>query len=206
LHLSREYESVKSDEVNTIVAAAWKAVEAAGIPESTQAVAFEAAIRLLVGEQRSNRRVDIGDSERDDAGVGHLELDASGSVAKIAKKLEADAQDVARIYRFDEDDRLTVDIGLSKLPKTTAAAARDLVLLVAAGRQSALPENETETTLLVPTLEEHKVYDSKNFKSKHLKREKDNWKVTRDGDAVRVSPDGMRVAATLISKYAHVGE
>lgn len=193
---------MNADKVTELLKQAASAVDAAQIPQDLRASAFEGALNLLTDRKllSSTGTVDDGSVSKTRQEDGSEDgLDPDAVLEKIAGRFNIDRDDVEHVFRV-VDGRLDLDVPASRLDSSTAGAARQITLLIAAGRQAAeLDKTSTGMEDVRRICDEYGKYDVTNF-SKHVKGLKDEMRITDDG--VRVNRHGFEQAAMLVQQLA----
>jgi hypothetical protein len=182
--------------VQQILHDAQDAVDAAGVEKELRPVAFDKAVDLLAGP-----------TPRDLSGAGDGGTEGGGKVAvgdkaaALAKRMHVDADKVARVFEFEDDD-VALTIKRSVLSKDKAGATQELALLYAAARQvGGYDESHTKASEIRARADDMGVLDKGNFAT-HLTSKKD-W-FTRKGDGVnrefKVTTTGYEEAGKIIAK------
>ncbi len=90
-------------------------------------------------------------------------------VAKIARKLAVPAETIAEVYSEDAEGGVELVVGVGKLDNKTAAATKQLALLIIGGRQLAENEEWTKTKVVRHVCIHYGRFDRPNF-AKTLKQ------------------------------------
>lgn len=135
-------------------------VERAKLPQDLRAPAFERALESLMGTAGGAPRHAPADAKHPIAPASS----ESAPLSAIAAKLGISEDAVAETFDV-KDGNLDVVLGYSKLATGTAAGARQLALLVAAGRQAAGldPDGWTATAEIRAICKEFGKFDEANF-------------------------------------------
>ena len=141
-------------------------INEAKISDDLRTIAFDKAVELLAGQSASpSKRAPV-------ALPGGKATGATGDepvVLKIARKLALPAEAVAEIYSEDEHGGVQLVVGVGKLDTATAAATKQLALLVSGGRQLAEVEEWTSTKTIRQVCVHYGRFDRPNF-AKTLKQ------------------------------------
>lgn len=191
-------------EVKDLLTAALEAVDDAEIPDDLRPIAFEKAVNLLAGSQstigESKDGADL--SKGRTAGTGPHSGTTGTLLDLVAQKLKVSRDVIGDIYR-EADGDIRLIIGTRRLETGKAAGARQVALLVAAGRQAAGLEDFTPLERIKDEAERFKKFDSKNFATTMGKM---STAFTFDGSgksrAVRLSQPGWEEAADLVNAFA----
>jgi len=194
-------------EVHDVLVRALKEVDEANVPQELRAVAFGKAVDLVVAdvggttERAQQRRQDLG-------GNGHR-VTGDSALDKIASRLGLDVGVVQDVFHYDEERGLQVGISPKKLEASRAGGAKQLALLVAAGRQAAgLDEGDwTEVDEIRQVCQDYKKFDSGNF-AKHIAGMKDEFNVRGSAQKreVKITRPGWDKARELVERLAGAEE
>jgi hypothetical protein len=194
-------------EVHEMLIQALKEVDEANIPQELRAVAFGKAVDLVAAnaggttEQSQQRRQDLG-------GSGHPAIGDS-PLDKIAARLKLDVGVVQDVYHYDDERGLQIGVSSKKLEASRAGGAKQLALLVAAGRQAAgLDDGDwTDVGEIRQVCQDFKKFDSANF-AKHIAGMKDEFNVTGSAQKrmVKVTRPGWDAVRELVERLAGVEE
>jgi len=121
----------------------------------------------------------------------------------IAYKLGIEPEQVADLYHLDDDDTLRLLLEPKRLPRSQAAAMKDVAALLAAGRQAAkFDAGSTSFDAIRKECEEHNCLNKSNF-TKYLNAMKPRFIVDGKGQnqALRATTRGFDEAGTIAKKY-----
>lgn len=184
----------------SILMAAKKAVDEAGIDEALWPVAFGKAVDIL------SRDVASPESAGPPAPISGspLPLVQDGSMlSQIAQKLNLDVSVVEQVF-YAEGDELQIIVGPRKVNPRAAAATKELALLLAAGRQAARVEEWTSATTIRDVCQEYKRFDSPNFANTIKEMgEVFNFRGTGQKREVRMTRPGWDRAADLVRRLGN---
>lgn len=132
-----------------------EAVQRLELPERFAVAAYSELVRDMLATtsddlNRSSRAVQDGGATRDDP------------VVRMAKRVGLDADDLRELVALD-DDHLTFLVPASAFPAGSAAATRELAVLVVVLRQAAGLEEWTESDAIRRAVMSIGRYDQKNF-------------------------------------------
>jgi hypothetical protein len=193
------------NQVTDLVARALAVVKAAETPDALQEAAFTSALALLTGSPvQTSPGGNVGSGAVGQHGQqpppssnGHT---GSTMLDKIAVGLGLTAGQVVHVFA-DKDGEPELKIRSSKLPSQKASGARDIALLVMAGRQLGGIDEYTDVEVLREASKHYSRLDSKNF-AKHMKA-LDHCTITSN-KAKKLTHPGIEEASELAKKY--VGE
>jgi hypothetical protein len=185
---------IQKENLTNILAEAAKVVDEAGVPEDLRAAAFQAAVQALTAE---------GEGSGDPSGATPQATE--GPLASIAATLGLELPLVADVY-FEDGDRLGIGVAASKLERGKSAGARQLALLVAAGRQAGGYEEWTPSSEIRHVCDDFGRFDSSNFAST-LADMGDVFQIrgSRQQREVRLKRPGLEAAGQLIRKLGGEG-
>jgi hypothetical protein len=190
-------------EVREVLVAALKAVDDAKLPPELQAVAFGKAVDLVAA--RAGSPVPQMQPVRRDHAAGEQPAAESSPLDRIAARLKLEVEVVQDVYHYDDERGLQIVVSPRKLEKQLGGAAKQLALLVAAGRQaSGLEDGEwTDIAEIREVCQEYKKLDPSNFAA-HIKSMKDEFNLRGSGQKrlVKVTRPGWDAARELVEKLA----
>ena len=191
---------MNEQDVSELLKRALAAVDSAALPEALRSDAFSSAVQLLA---RAEAPSSLGGGLRPRS-VGNSAGPMSSGVElldRIAAGLGVDLGSIGNL--FAEDDGVPVLILQStKLPKTKAAAAHDIALLVMAARQLSGVDDYTEPDVLRDAVKRYGRFDVSNF-GKHM-ADLDNLVLTsgqRSATKRKLTKPGIEAAAELAKSY-----
>jgi hypothetical protein len=180
------------------IKAAAAVVAEAGLTESLQPAAFEAAFAAL-GNTRPIERP-ASHSER----TGRVPGDAN-PIARIASTLGLPIEVVDDVFHVD-GDRLGLGVASSRIARAKTAGTKQLALLVAVGRQvGGFDEEWTSSAEIRRVCVEYGRFDSNNFAT--TLTEMDEWfqfRGQRQQREVRVKRPGLEEGSRLIRGLAGI--
>lgn len=198
-------------QVAELLTRALTAVDAAKVPGDLREVAFTTALTMLTGGQLatassgpalSTARVPTAPTGTQSTATGGLGSTGSTVLDAIVSGLDVNADLVRRLFA-DRNGEPELIIKSSKLPKSKAAAAPDIALLLMAARQSASIDDYTDAETIRAACRRYGQFDQSNF-GKHMKS-LDNFILTQ-GKGVstkrKLTHPGLEAAKALIEKYA----
>ena len=153
--------------ISEILIQAQKAVDEAKVSDDLRTVAFGKAVEMLSGQSAGvppARTLPLLKTAKVPA-VGEDEP----RVAKIARKLAVPAETIAEVYSEDAEGGVELVVGVGKLDNKTAAATKQLALLIIGGRQLAENEEWTKTKVVRHVCIHYGRFDRPNF-AKTLKQ------------------------------------
>lgn len=152
---------------------AWSDVQAADLPEDLQALALKEALRHYLGTASTPRRtappssptvtIPSKPSENGDAPA----VDTGDFLQKIAHGSGVDATLLEDILTL-VDGKIHVLLPRRVFKGTVISDARTVMTVVAGARRWGLDERTTDIEIVREVLQDLDLYDSKNFKSKHV--------------------------------------
>lgn len=149
-----------SNDVESILAGAVKAVTDAKVPDDLKSVAFEKAVDLLAGRTSGAAAVPTGltaPAAPTPAGSTH----AGSQLDRLAARLGLPHEVVESVYAEGRDG-LHVNVKPDRLSRSKSAGARELALLVAAMHQADTDE-PTSADEIRRVVEDYNRYDPPNF-------------------------------------------
>lgn len=156
---------------------AWSAVSDAGLPEELKETAFREVLRSMltgsepVGKPRSNPRRHASGGSAGDGGKSNdgdaVEIDEHEVFAKVEHQTGVSLDKLERLVMVDDGVVKMIPPG-KDLGKTTAEAARAAAQVVTVVGAYGLDRRDTEYEVIRNECVRLRVYDSKNFASKHL--------------------------------------
>jgi hypothetical protein len=181
-----------------ILQEAYEAVKAANLPPELQGVALGKAVDLLAGAQ--------GAPPAFKQEAETPALDASDRLGKIAARFGVDRKLVDDAYDVSNDD-LLLSIDQARLDAAKTKGAKEVALLVAAGRQAAGLEEWTDTKTIRGVADDYGKFDSSNFASS-VSELGDTFKFMGTGASrkVKVRVAGYAEAGQLIKKLLEPGQ
>jgi hypothetical protein len=189
-------------EVEKLLAAARAAVDAAKIPDDLRSIAFTKALDLMAGAGLAI----AAPATPAPATPAAATLPPTGgpekSLAKVAEKLVLPLEAVSEVFHID-GERLLLSVGTSKLESSSQAGAKQVTLLIAAGRQAGGWDDEwTATPAIRPVVESYGKFDG-NY-AKAIKAMDDDFSFSGSGAGrkLKVKRKGFENAAALIKKLA----
>ena len=114
------------------------------ISEDLRTMAFNKTVEMLSGQSAAASSAPTLSRTTKASAAGEHER----RVEKIARKLALSAEAIAEIYSESEEGGVELVIGVGKLDAKTAAATKQLALLIIGGRQ--LTESESEAPIARP--------------------------------------------------------
>lgn len=173
---------------------AQKVVDEAKVSDDLRAAAFAKAFDSLAAVDRAPVAAKANPESRPPS------QSSGGDIFdRISAKLQVDRDLVADIY-YENDGDLGISVPSSRLARSTTAGARQLALLVAAGRQaSGLDEQWTQSEQLREVCQYFGKFDTGNF-GKTLASMDDVFQLKGKGVSreVRVKQPGFEQAADLV--------
>lgn len=192
----------RTEQATQILRDVLEAMRRADVPDALEVAAFE----RLFDWRTANSAQEPPTSVTRESGNVLATTSSTGSdaVAKIASKLGVEEQRVGRVFH-DEGDRIDLILSPRSLPRSKAAAARVIALLVAAGNQAAQAEERTPVESIRAICEDYKVYDSANFASS-LKSMRTEIRVEgkRKDAFLIVTRPGWETAAELVEQLGGI--
>lgn len=151
---------MNSDDVESILAGAVKAVTDAKVPDDLKSMAFEKAVDLLAGRVSP---APVAAPSAPGAAVATPTVASGSQLDRLAARLGL-PHDVVEGVFAEGRDGLQVNVKPDRLSRGKSAGARELAMLVATMRQaeSDLPTSAEEIRRVV---EEYNRYDRPNFAS-----------------------------------------
>jgi hypothetical protein len=150
-------------DISKILIQAQKVVDEAKISEDLRGIAFGKAVELLAQEKTPIKQFAAPATASPTAGAGEV------VVEKIARKLDLSMDSTGEVYSDDGQGGVSVVIGVGKLDSSTAAATKQLALLVSGGRQLGEIEQWTSSRKIRDVCVHYGRFDPANF-AKTLKQ------------------------------------
>jgi hypothetical protein len=190
--------------VTQVLKAALAAVTDAGIPPELQATALEKAVDLLAATPANKP---VAPNTRDETSrvgdrVGGTEPRGVSPLDKIAENLKLSREIVGDAFHYDDEAGLQIGLGTTKFESAKSAGAKQLALLIAAGRQAAGLEEWTAIKDLRELAKDFGRFDSANY-SATIKEMHDVFMFAGTSAMdrkVKVNRRGKEAAAALITK------
>jgi hypothetical protein len=200
---------MERSDVQQILEDAKAAVEGAAIPDDLRAMAFEKAVDLLSG--LGNATIGIAPvvpaapegSSTPPPQPPPVGATGDRSLERIAQKLDVGLESVREVFHIDGEN-LSLSIGRSQLETTKAKGAKQIALLVAAGRQAGGWDAEwTPSSEIRPIADAYGKFDSANFATT-VKEMDDVFSFSGDRSSrkVKVRRKGLEEAAALVKSLA----
>jgi hypothetical protein len=197
-------------QVADLLSRALAAVDSAQIPDDLKEIAFTHALALLgagvgpasgagakPGQTGTGNAIPTPAVSTDGGALGGL-----GLLDKIAAGLGVELDKVKRLFA-EKDGAPQLIVKSSKLPKTKAAAAHDLALLMMAGRQLGGLDEYTEAEVLRDLVKRYGKFDQSNF-AQQMKA-LDHYILT-DGKGAsakrKLTHPGIEAATEMVEKYS----
>lgn len=187
-----------SEEVSETLREAYAAVQAAGVPEHLQEVAFREAMRILSPSAPPAPAVNPAADKAKGRG-GDTAVDAEQVVseetmyARVAEQTATDRDKVEQLVHMDNDvPRVTIP-GM-RLGKNNAEKTRAIAQILTIFRGFGLGENDTSLEVVRNEAIRLKCYDSANFTAQLAKL--DGYVITGSGQSRRI-----RAKATGIQSF-----
>lgn len=177
--LSTRLITIRSVNVDDLIAEAWSAVQKAGVPEPLQEVAFKEAIGFLrvavAGADSMTMKTGATSSHErattDKSPVAHGASEHPSEEAffeALAHEAEVSESDLRDILSLTRDGNVHVTQPTKKLGGTLSAQARTVIALVASARAVGLGEKPVSADAVRRELDRKRCYDAGNFAAKHL--------------------------------------
>jgi hypothetical protein len=155
----------RDDELVAELKRAAELVLEAGVPESMRSVAFEAAFANLRPTEQAGAAGSTGQPRHRRRASEDSALDAksAGDLDRIAEALGVDRFRIDAIYAIEAGD-LKIVVGSKRLNPKKVEGAKDLAVLVVAGRQLGGWDDEwTETEAIRETCRDYGKFQSNHF-------------------------------------------
>jgi hypothetical protein len=159
-----------------VIKEAWSAVTEAGLPDVVKETAFREVLRFMltgsgpVGKPRFNPRStgsEGGTVSSQGGDSGTVEVDEAEVFAKVEHETGVSAEKLERILMID-DGVIKMIMPGKDIGKNTAEAARVVAQVITVVGAYGLDRRDTEYEVIRKECDRLRVYDSKNFASKHL--------------------------------------
>lgn len=189
--------------LSDLLAKAAAVVDAADLPDDLRAPAYTAAVGFLAGGRVPDGGADAGQPPGPPAG-GPAPAGGSspaGVLNRIAAGMGIDPTEIRKLYE-EMDGVPLLNVKSSALPRTKAAGAHDVALLVMAARQLGGIEEYTEAEVLRDAAKRYAKFDQSNF-GKHMTA-LDNLILTRGSRSTakrKLTQPGIEAAAELAKAY-----
>ncbi len=183
-------------DVEEILKKAADAVEAAKIPEELRSKAFEKAIDLYAGAERSS--VPAGGTET--AAAASLADDPIGC---ICSRLNLSPDIVGDVFFVDDQGEVGVGVASSAIDSRKAGGTKELALLRAGSRQLSGQEEWTSFDRIRALVTDYGRYDDSNFATT-IQEMGDHFQIRggRRSREVRLKRPGIEALAKLVSRLA----
>ncbi|SRR6266508_2738486 len=181
--------------VSELLSLAAEEVERAHLPAEFRTAAFEKAVDLLSAEQKSS-----GSGRERLRGVDHPGSEDEFRLASLSRRLDVAPEALQEVFDA-KPDILDVVVSSGKLDPTQAGGAKQVALLVAAGRQAAgYDEDWTTVGVIRERCRDYGKFDPGNF-AKTILDMRDVFSVRGRGQQreVRVTKLGWERAQELIA-------
>jgi len=175
-------------------------IDELNIPNDLRAVAFEKGVDILAGPRSAPPAASSGVP---DSGKTPPRDIAGARLEKIAAKLGTSIDEINVIYH-EADDNLGIGVATSKLAKSSAAATREIALLIAAGRQAGGYDVDwTPIGEIRSVCSDYGRFDGANFASTITDMgDFLNFRGRGQGREVRVLKPGFDAAAALVRRLS----
>ena len=191
--------------VTELLKSAVSAVNASGARGELREPAFKVALSLLtdgIGTSAPQATSTAPAPTATASPPGHATSSGISVLDAIAAVVHVDAGILRYVYAVKNGEP-ELSVKSSKLPTSKSAGARDIALLVMAGRQGAEIEEYTEADTIRAVCKRFSKFDSANFGKAMAAL--DNYVIT-EGKGVnirwRLTHPGLEQASELIEKYA----
>lgn len=185
--------------LSALLSQAATVVDAADLPDDLRAPAYTAAVGLLAGGQAPNGG---GAGKQPPAPpAGGAATTPAEVLDRIAGGMGVDPTEIRKLYE-EMDGMPVLNVKSSKLPKSKAAGAHDVALLVMAARQLSGIEEYTEAEVLRDAAKRYAKFDQGNF-GKHMAA-LDNLILTNGSRSTakrKLTQPGIEAAAELAKAY-----
>jgi hypothetical protein len=189
-------------QVADLLTRALVAIDAAQVPDDLREIAFTNALSFLNGgltpTPPGSSAPTLGDAMAAGAGTSS----GSGLLDKIAAALGVEPAKIKRVFA-EQDGVPQLIVKSNTLPKTKAAAAHDIALLLMAGRQLGGLDDYTEAAILRETVKRYGKFDRANFAGQM--KALDHYILTEGKGAStkrKLTHPGIEAAAKMVDKYA----
>ncbi len=180
-----------------------RTIDAAELPQELRAPAFEAVLRILVGDVDLRSLASPGAAEPSESASDEIRRGAEGDIMRrIAMKLGVPLEKVQQVY-FLDGDSLGLSVPSSALSSAKKEATRQIAVLIAVGRTAAgLDETGwTPAAAIRKVCDDYGKFDVGNF-GKTLRAMDDVFQVRGGGPSrqVRAKVPGFERAVALINE------
>jgi hypothetical protein len=187
--------------LSELLARAASVVEAADLPDDLRAPAYTAAVGFLAGGRVPEGGAAGGQSPPAGGLAPAGGSSPAGVLDRIAAGMAIDPKEIRKLYE-EMDGAPVLNVKSSRLPKSKAAGAHDVALLVMAARQLGGIEEYTEAKVLRDGVKRYAKFDQGNF-GKHMTA-LDNLILTSGSRSTakrKLTQPGIEAAAELAKAY-----
>lgn len=159
------------------IKAAWSAVEESGVPEHMQKLAFQEALRSLLGTiphagtvQKPTQPTNGGGGGKqagEESDGPSATVDEDAVIAAVAEHTGVPAEKLERVFHLD-NGVVKVLVNHSALGNTAADKTRAAAQIITVVRKVGMGYSDTEYDIIRDECQRKHFYDGGNFASKHL--------------------------------------
>jgi hypothetical protein len=192
--------------IDEILREAAAAVVEADIPEDLRSVAFGKAVELISGCLVTEETpVKAGPCPADND-TEAISIQNGDQLGMISQKLEADMDIIENAFEI-ENGVPQLTIPRSRIASSKRAATKQIALLVAAARQAAGVEQQTESKTIRECVDEYGKYDKPNF-ARAISELEDDVRFNGKGQSrtIKMRRDGFKSAGELVKQLLGRGE
>lgn len=155
---------------------AWTAVEESGVPEHMQKLAFQEALRSLLGTvpqaapiQKPTRPMRGGGEKQtgEEGGGAATTVDEDAVIAAVAEHTGVSTEKLERVFHLD-NGVVKILVNHSALGTNAADKTRAAAQIITVVRKVGMGLNDTEYDIIRDECQRKHFYDGGNFASKHL--------------------------------------
>lgn len=157
---------------------AWTAVEESGVPEHMQKLAFQEALRSLLGTVPQAGPVQKakqpkpgggggGKQTGDDDGGGAASVDEDAVIAAVAEHTGVPAEKLERVFHLD-NGVVKILLNHTALGGNAADKTRATAQIITVVRKIGMGQADTDFDIIRDECQRKHFYDGGNFASKHL--------------------------------------
>ena len=188
--------------ISDLLIQAQAAVDEAKISEDLRQVAFQQSVELL---SRQAGLLATPKALAGTAGNGSAANVGEGAVEKIERKVDLPQALITEVYAEDGQDGVDVVVGVGKLDSSTAAATKQLALLICGARQLAELEQWTSSKEIRKLCVHYGRFDPANF-AKTLRTMDESFSFKGKGQQleVRLHQRGIERLKELLASLTEV--
>lgn len=194
-------------ELTELINEIWSSVEDSELPASMRESAFTTVLESKLGSSSTQSpivppaAVVTGGTPTDNLAT------ESGSLVSLARQIDLPIETVSEVYSVRDDGTLDFHFQVGKLPSGKASGAREIAILVAAGRQGTGTEEWTKAGDIRQVCDYYSKFDQANFAANITNKSMQQLiKISGTGPRrqLQMRATGWREAKNLIEKHANV--